>query len=62
METFIEIQSIILILIIAAVVISILSLFIYRSEKKAERRIRDAFGKAPSREKEDLELSFQREI
>ena len=30
-------------------------MFVYRTKKKAEQRIRDAFGKAPSREREDLE-------
>jgi uncharacterized protein YjeT (DUF2065 family) len=30
-------------------------MFVYSTKKKAEQRIRDAFGKAPSREREDLE-------
>jgi DNA mismatch repair ATPase MutS len=55
MATFTETQSIILILIIAAVVIGVLILLPYRSKKKAERHIRDAFGKTPSCEKEDLD-------
>lgn len=55
MVNYIEIQSIILISIIAAVVISVVIFFAYRSKKKTERRIRDAFGKVPPCEKEDLD-------
>lgn len=55
MVNYTEMQSIILISVIAVAVISVVIFFAYKSKKKTERHIRNAFGKVPPCEKEDLD-------
>ncbi len=54
MSVFAEIQAIIFISITAVIAMSALAFFTYKSRIKTEKRIRDAFGKVPLHEKEDL--------